>query len=64
MNKEIKIGMVLDDYKLSNKEFWWKKCLALRPEIERDYEFDREEIGAGLTPNTTNIYRYYRLKTK
>lgn len=58
----LKIGMAIDDYKLSSKEIWWKKCLAQRPEIEQKYELVKEEIGKGLSPNTTMLYRYYKLK--
>lgn len=60
---EIKIAMVLDDYKIKNKEEWWKKSLAKKPEIEENYDLVKEEIGAGITKNTTTCYRYYRLKT-
>ena len=63
-NGELKIAMVLDDYKIPNKEEWWRKCLNKKPEIERDYEFVREEAGPGITKNTTNFYRYYRRKAK
>lgn len=59
---ELKIGMAIDDYKLSQKEVWWKKCLAQRPEIEQKYELIREETGKGLSPNTTMLYRFYKLK--
>ncbi len=60
--REIKIGMAIDDYKLSNKEVWWKKCLAGRPDIEEKYELVREEVGKGLSPNTTMLYRFYKLR--
>ncbi len=62
MKKEIMIGMALDDYKLKNKEEWWRRSLARKPEIERDYDFVREEVGAGVTPNTVMVYRFYKLK--
>jgi hypothetical protein len=60
--EEIKIALILDDYKVPNKEHWWKKALKKAPHIERDYELVREEAGAGISKNTTNFYRFYRLK--
>lgn len=60
--KEIKVAMAIDDYKLSNKEVWWKKCLDRKPEIERDYELIREETGPGVSKDTTMLYRFYKLK--
>lgn len=62
--KELKIGMAIDDYKLPNKEKWWNQCLTMRPEIERDYDLVREESGKGISPKTTMLYRYYKLKEK
>ena len=62
MKPELKIGMALDDYKLKNKEEWWRKCLKKVPEIEKHYAFDREEIGAGVTANTVMCFRFYKLK--
>lgn len=59
---EIKIALVIDDYKVPGKDTWWKMALKKKPEIERDYEFVREESGPGITNGTTNFYRYYRLK--
>ena len=64
MKEIIKIGMLISDYKLSNKDVWWEKALTQRPEIERDYDLVREEIGEGLTIGTTSLYRYYKLKEK
>lgn len=62
--EEIKIGLAIDDYKLPRKEFWWKKCLEKTPFIERYYYLDREESGPGLSPKTTMLYRFYKLKVK
>ena len=62
MKPEIKIGMAIDDYKLKNKEHWWRKCLKKLPEVERHYEFVKEEMGAGVTANTLMCYRFYKLK--
>lgn len=61
--EEIRIAMVLDDYKIPNKEDWWRKCLKKVPHLERDYEFVREEPGPGISKDTTNFYRHYRLKS-
>jgi hypothetical protein len=62
MKAEIKVAMVLDDYKVKNKEEWWKRSLAQQPMIEKNYDFVREESGPGITKDTTNFYRFYRLK--
>lgn len=67
MNKqddEIKIALVMDDYKVKNREELWAKALKQQPQILRDYNYDREEMGAGITPNTTISYRYFKLKKK
>lgn len=61
---EIKIALVLDDYKVKNKEDWWKRALKEAPHIEKNYDFVREESGPGLTKNTTILYRYFKLKEK
>lgn len=54
--------MVIDDYKLKNKEDWWKKSLARQPQIEKNYDLVREEIAAGVTVNTVTCFRFYKLK--
>ena len=60
---EVKMAMVIDDYKLKNKEDWWAKALNQIPgELLSQYELDREETGQGITKDTTILYRYYRLK--
>lgn len=59
---EIKIALVMDDYKVKNKEDLWRRSLATRPDIERDYVFDREEMHPGLTKNTTTSIRYFKKK--
>jgi hypothetical protein len=64
MEKEMSIAMILDDYKLKNKDDWWAKCMSKRPDIERDYEFVREEILPGITKNTVSVIRHYKLKAK
>ncbi len=61
MKPHLQVGMALDDYKLKNKEEWWRKCLAKIPEVERNYDFVREEVGAGITVNTVMCYRFYKL---
>ena len=63
--KEVKFAMVIDDYKLPDKEVWWGKSLGSIPKSQLDkYEFDREEITKGLTPDTSIVYRYYKLRPK
>lgn len=62
MKPELKVCMAIDDYKLKNKEDWWRKCMAKLPEIERHYDFVREEVGAGVTANTLMCYRFFKLK--
>jgi hypothetical protein len=62
VKQELKIAMVIDDYKLKNKADWWVKSLAQKPEIEKNYDLVREEIGAGVTANTLTCYRFYKLK--
>lgn len=62
MVKELKVAMVIDDYKLKNKDDWWRKCLVKIPEVEKNYDFVREEIGAGITAKTVNCYRFFKLK--
>lgn len=61
-DKEMKIALVIDSYKLPKKDAIWAKALRRKPEIERNYEFVKEDVGPGLTPNTTIVYRWYRLK--
>jgi len=60
--EEMKIALVLDDYKVPNKDDWWKKSLKSAPQIERDYDFVREESGQGITKDTTIFYCFYKLK--
>lgn len=62
LKSELKIGMAIDDYKLKNKEEWWRKCLAKIPDIEKHYDFVREEVGAGVTTNTVTCYRFFKLR--
>lgn len=62
MKEEIKIALMLDDYKVKNKDDWWNKSLKTRPEIEQDYYLDREESGPGITKDTTVFFRFYKLK--
>lgn len=54
--------MALDDYKLPDKEAWWKVALEKAPNIDRDYDLVREEKKPGLSPGTSMLYRYYKLK--
>jgi len=60
--KEIKICLVMDDYKLKNKDDYWIKALKTQPIILRDYEFVREKITAGITKDTVICIRYFKLK--
>lgn len=60
--KEIKIALVIDNYKLPDKEYWWREALKKQPEIEQNYEFVREEIGRGPFKDTTNLFRFYKPK--
>lgn len=60
--KEIKIGMALDEYKLPEKESWWKIALEKAPYVEQEYDFVREEQKPGLSPGTVMLYRHYKLK--
>jgi hypothetical protein len=60
---EVKIGMVLDDYKLNNRNEWWVRGVGQLPaEFVRLYEFAREEIGPGVTNNTVSVFRWYKLR--
>lgn len=61
--EEIKIALVMDDYKLKNKEDWWQKCLAQRPDIEQGYDFVREELHPGVSKDTTTAIRFYKKKS-
>jgi hypothetical protein len=59
---EVKIGMVMDNYKLKNKDDWWNRGVGQLPEeFTRIYKFDREEISAGITQDTITICRWYKL---
>lgn len=61
--KELKIAMVIDDYKMPNKDTWWTRGIGKLPDDFKNYEFDREEIHPGITVNTMTIIRYYKLKS-
>jgi hypothetical protein len=60
----LKIALVIDDYKLPNKDQLWKDSLDKAPNIEKEYQLDKEEIKLGPTPTTLSIIRYYKLKGK
>ena len=62
MKQEIKIALVLDDYKVKNKAEWWVKSLKNTPNITKNYDLIKEEAGPSVTKNTTTFFRYYRLK--
>lgn len=64
LKQQIKIALVMDDYKVKNKDDFWRAALKKRPEIERDYEFVSEEMGPGITKDTSISYRTYKLKAK
>ncbi len=62
MKKELKIALVMDDYKLKNKEDWWARGMKSVPELEKHYNFVREETHPGVTKNTITLIRYFKLK--
>lgn len=62
MKPEIKVAIVLDDYKVKNKEYWWIKSLKTQPEIEKYYELVKEEVGPSVSKNTSIFVRHYKLK--
>ena len=64
MKQEIKIALVLDDYKVKNKAEWWVKSLKNTPNITKNYDLIKEEAGPSVTKKTTTFFRYYRLKIK
>lgn len=60
---EIKLGMVIDDYKLNNREEYWFQSFSKIPvEFFALYKLDREETGPGITDKTTSLFRFYKLK--
>ena len=62
LEPEMKIALVLDNYKLSNKADYWAKAMKETPWIEENYNLDRETTGMGITAGTMICYRYYKLK--
>lgn len=54
--------MAIDDYKLPDKESWWKVALEKAPYVEQEYDLVREEEKPGLSPGTKMLYRFYKLK--
>lgn len=58
---EMKIGLILDNYKLPEKEKYWREALSKAPYIEQSYIFDREET-VSISPTVTSLIRYYKLK--
>lgn len=64
MQEKVKIALVMDNYKINAKEFWWERGLKTRPEIKKDYVLEREEIFKDVPfTGVTTITRYYKLKT-
>lgn len=59
---EMKIALVMDDYKLKNKEDWWAKALDSNPELRDNYIMVKEEILSGITSDTTTIIRHFKRK--
>lgn len=62
MKPEIKVGMVIDDYKLKDVDKYWIECLKKYPDIEGHYRLIKEESFPGLTDGTTTLIRVYTLK--
>jgi len=63
LKKEVKIAIVIDDYKLERKNFWCNVCLQQLPKDLMDhYEFVKDEIGPGVSKDTTIILKVYKLK--
>lgn len=63
MKKELKLGLVMDDYKLGFRETLWAEALKKVPNIEK-YKFVREEIKAGPGKNVSSSFRYFELKVE
>ena len=67
MENEIKIAIVIDNYKLSKLEEWWNKCmkkkrfLELYPNMDK-YELKKTEQKRGPLENVTSVIRTYKLK--
>ena len=67
MEEEIKIGFVLDNYKLKRINYYFSEAMQLPEFVKRypnmlDYMVVKTEKSAGPTPNTTAVIRTYRLK--
>ena len=62
LEKEMKIALVLDNYKLPNKVDYWIKAMKETPWVEECYTLDRETTGMGITAGTMISYRHYKLK--
>lgn len=58
---ELKIGMVIDNYKIPKLEWWWEQALKKLPNVEKLYVLDRQESHP-FTKDTTSYFRYYRIK--
>jgi hypothetical protein len=60
---EVKIALVMDDYKLANKNDWWERGIGKLPaEFDKLYRFDREQIGPGITDKTVTVFRWFKLR--
>lgn len=62
MKRELKIALVMDDYKLPDKDKWWKRALDKTPEIRDNYDLVKEEQCRGLSPDTTIVTGFFKLR--
>ena len=65
--ENIKIGMVIDSYKMPQLEEYWNECMK-RPEFIKAYpnmnryELVSQSIKDGLVENVKTVVREYKLK--
>lgn len=64
MKEEMKIGLVIDNHKIPNKEQLWKEALLKQPTIEKMYNLIKETSMSGPTEDVTSFFRIYKLKAK
>ncbi|WP_448510942.1 hypothetical protein [Immundisolibacter sp.] len=62
LEPEMKIALVLDNYKWPNRADYWAKGMKETPWVEECYVLDRETTGMGITAGTMISYRHYKLK--
>lgn len=56
---EIKLALVMDDYKVKNREDLWVRALNTQPNIRDNYHFVKEEMIPGVSPKTTTSIRWF-----